>query len=77
MFFISMMLKPAVYGAYTEIYSGLSPDLTLEEDQGGYVIPWGRKGTVRPDQVAEVKKGEQGQAAKLYEWCERVTKEYQ
>ncbi|KIV95283.1 hypothetical protein PV10_02956 [Exophiala mesophila] len=76
-FFIRGLLYAPIFGAYTEIYSGLSPDLTIEKDQGGFIIPWGRRGSVRPDQLAELEKGEQGEAAKLYDWCERVTKQYQ
>jgi retinol dehydrogenase-12 len=65
------MLYPAVYGAYTELYAGLSPDLTIEKDQAIFVWPWGRRGTVRPDISAECKTG--GNSEKLYEWCERET----
>jgi hypothetical protein len=74
-FLHKFLLYPAIYGAYTEIYSGLSPDLTLEKDQGGYIIPWGRKASVRPDLRQEAIK-EDGQASKLFDWCEKVTKEY-
>ncbi|EXJ67751.1 uncharacterized protein A1O5_09097 [Cladophialophora psammophila CBS 110553] len=73
--FLHFLLYPVVFGAYTEIYAGLSPDLTLEKDQGAYIIPWGRKGSVRPDLVAEAKK-ENGEAKKLVDWCEEVTKEF-
>jgi retinol dehydrogenase 12 len=69
------MLYPQVFGAYTELYSGLSPDLTIEKDQGGYIIPWGRRGGYRPDLLIEVNK-EDGNAAKLYDWCDRVTRQY-
>ncbi|KAJ9610836.1 short-chain alcohol dehydrogenase [Cladophialophora chaetospira] len=69
------LLYPVIYGAYTEIYSGLAPELTLQKDQGGYIIPWGREGSVRPDLIDEAKK-ESGQASRLFEWCERVTKEF-
>lgn len=70
-------MHPVIFGAYTEIYAGLSPDLTLEKDQGGYIIPWGRRGSVRADQIAELAKADQGEAAKLYDWCDKVTKQYQ
>jgi retinol dehydrogenase 12 len=71
----TLMLYPVVFGAYTEIYSGLSPDLTLAKDQGGYIVPWGRRASPRPDIVAEAKK-EGGQASKLYDWCEKMTAQY-
>ncbi|KIW66226.1 hypothetical protein PV04_08426 [Phialophora macrospora] len=71
-----LLLYPAIFGAYTEIYSGLSPNLTLEKDQGAYIIPWGRRATsIRPDLLREATK-EDGEASKLFDWCERVTKEY-
>lgn len=67
----------AVYGAYTELYAGLSPDLSLEKgDQGAWIIPWGRKDKMRPDMLLEAEKGENGFGVKLWDWCEDVTREY-
>ena len=68
------LLYPATFGAYTELYSGLSPDLSIKE-QGVYIVPWGRRASVRPDLVAELSK-EGGSPEKLFEWCDRVTKQY-
>ncbi|KAI1617119.1 short-chain dehydrogenase [Exophiala viscosa] len=68
------LLYPAIFGAYTELYSGLSPDLTIKE-QGVYIVPWGRRASVRPDLVAELGK-EGGSPERLFEWCDRVTKQY-
>ncbi|KIW23903.1 uncharacterized protein PV07_12065 [Cladophialophora immunda] len=70
-----LLLNPVIFGAYTEIYAGLSPDLTLDKDQGGYIIPWGRRGSVRSDLIAEATK-ENGEAKKLFDWCDEVTKEF-
>ncbi|KAL1984148.1 hypothetical protein VTN96DRAFT_9453 [Rasamsonia emersonii] len=39
MFFIRPLLYEAKFGAYTELYAGLSPDITLESNNGAYVIP--------------------------------------
>ncbi|KAK6379180.1 short-chain alcohol dehydrogenase [Exophiala oligosperma] len=72
---IDLMLYPAVFGAYTELYAGLSQELTMKGDQGLFIAPWGRRASVRKDLEDEVVK-EDGQAAKLFEWCDRVTKEY-
>lgn len=36
------LLYDAKYGAYTELFAGLSEDLSME-DNGSYIIPWGRK----------------------------------
>ena len=63
-----------MFGAYTELYAGLSKDLTIEKDQGAYIVPWGRKWSVRKDIDAEL--GEGGKAEMLWDWCERVTKQY-
>ena len=65
-----MLYKP-VFGAYTELYAGFSPDLTIEKTQGAYIWPWGRVGSVKGEIVAECKSG--GKSEKLYEWCERET----
>jgi NAD(P)-dependent dehydrogenase (short-subunit alcohol dehydrogenase family) len=41
LFISPFLLYHAKFGAYTELWAGLSDDLTIEEN-GGYVIPWGR-----------------------------------
>ncbi|OAP59423.1 hypothetical protein AYL99_06721 [Fonsecaea erecta] len=76
LWFLDKLLYPVVFGAYTELYAGLSPDLTLDADQGAYIIPWGRKGSVRPDLVAEAVTKDDGEAKKLFDWCDAVTREY-
>ena len=61
------ILHKAKMGAYTELYAGLSPDITLDMG-GGYVVPWGRIHTApRPDL---------GKAAEFREWCEKKTVEF-
>jgi hypothetical protein len=69
-----VLLYPAAYGAYTELYAGLSPDLTLK-DQGVYIVPWGRRAGARKDLEVQVAK-EGGEADKLFEWCDRVTRSF-
>lgn len=72
------LLYPAVYGAYTELYAGLSRDNpALSSEQGSYLVPWGRKFGVRKDLEEEVAKGPTGEAAKLFDWCDKVTRDYQ
>ena len=75
----SPLLHKAKMGAYTELWAGLSPELTMEMN-GSYVIPWGR---VHPaprkdllDALKSEKEGGTGQAAKFREWCEKQTVEY-
>ena len=72
------MLYPAIYGAYTELWTALSPDLTPERS-GAYIVPWGRIGSFRPDIEAATKptsEGEPGVAAKFIAWCEKQTEPY-
>ena len=44
----AVALYPPIFGAYTELYSGLSPDITMEKT-GEWVIPWGRLYPIRKD----------------------------
>ena len=68
------LLYPSIYGAYTELFAGLSPELTIENDQGRYVVPWGRAKTPRQDLLHE--HGPGGKAEKMYDWCESETRQY-
>ena len=72
-----MITNPPIMGAYTELYAGLSSKLNIKENQGGWVVPWGQKTrAMRPDILAEARK-EKGKAFQTYEWCDKVTKEWQ
>jgi hypothetical protein len=70
------LLYPPEFGAYTELYSGLSQDFgkDLSKDQGIYIVPWGRKAGVRADLLESIKDG--GNASKLYDWCEATAARY-
>lgn len=75
---MNMMLHPAVFGAYTELYAGWSEDLSMA-DAGKFIVPWGRVGTFRPDIAQGIKgksEGGLGTAERLYEWCEGETKAF-
>ncbi|KAF1958352.1 NAD(P)-binding protein, partial [Byssothecium circinans] len=70
------VFKGPKYGAYTELYAGLAPDV----EDGDFVIPWGRKGVV-PEHVARstrVEGGGDGKSvgARFYEWCEVQVKPF-
>ena len=65
-------LHPLVKGAYTELWAGLTGDLTLD-DPCIYVAPWGQKGYNRWD-VEEALKTDGPR--KFAEWCARETKAY-
>lgn len=78
-FFLNPLLYPAKFGAYTELWAGLSSELTMAQN-GSYVIPWGRiHPSPRNDLVAALKPAEEGgtgQAAEFRDWCEKQTAEY-
>jgi retinol dehydrogenase 12 len=67
---------PAKLGAYTELYAGCSADLTSEKDQGAFIVPWGRRYPMRDDIEVEAWK-EGGKGDRMWEWCEKITKDYQ
>jgi NAD(P)-dependent dehydrogenase (short-subunit alcohol dehydrogenase family) len=75
MFFVNRILYPQIFGAYTELYAGLSGDIT-QKHQGAYVIPWGRiqESNPRKDIVDAIhnRKGEE-----LWEWCWKQIKEHE
>ncbi|CAI7569788.1 unnamed protein product [Penicillium glandicola] len=71
-----VVLNDAIYGAYTELYAGLSPDITLEHS-GSYIIPWGRirsnEATPRQDLIKAGNSKEEGgldYGNKFWAWCE-------
>lgn len=75
----SPLLYSAKQGAYTELWAGLSPELTMAMN-GVYVIPWGR---VHPsprkdllDALKSEEEGGTGQARKFQEWCGKQTVDY-
>jgi len=79
---LSPTLHPPIYGAYTNIWAGLSKEITVK-DGGRYVIPWGRRfesvGTPRKDILNALKtkeEGGSGRAAEFWTWCEERTRKY-
>ncbi|KAJ5577230.1 short-chain dehydrogenase [Penicillium sp. DV-2018c] len=73
------ILWPSRYRAYTELYAGLSPELTIEHHSGAFIWPWGRVGHQRPDIEDSLRPESEGgsrKAAKLWEWCDRETIEF-
>ena len=74
----AVALYPPVYGAYTELYSGLSPDITMEKT-GEWVIPWGRLYPIRKDMQNAAKskaEGGNGYATEFWEWTEELVKDF-
>ena len=76
---MSFVLHPALYGAYTTLWCGLSPEVTVA-DGGRYATPWGRwHPAPRKDILASLKsekEGGTGEAARFWDWCEKVTSEF-
>ncbi|KOS22730.1 putative oxidoreductase [Escovopsis weberi] len=69
------MLYDAKYGAYSELWAGLSPDIT-PADSGRYAVPWGRWGSLRADIEAEMREGEGRKSFQFFEWCEAKTAQW-
>ncbi|ODH36220.1 hypothetical protein ACO22_02826 [Paracoccidioides brasiliensis] len=71
-------IYPPVFGAYTELFAGLSREVTSKEP-GTWIIPWGRFAPVRKDLVEATKTEEEegnGTALKFWEWTEKQIKPY-
>ncbi|KAI1412091.1 NAD(P)-binding protein [Hypoxylon sp. FL1857] len=75
---IGVVFKGPIYGAYTELYAGFSPDIT-SKDNGRYIIPWGRLGSV-PEHMAggmrSIGEGGTSSSEKFWDWCEAITSSY-
>ena len=73
---MNFICYPAVYGAYTELWAAIAPDITPQRS-GAYVYPWGRFGEL-PAGVEKSLKIEEGTgvSAKFVAWCEKKTEDY-
>jgi retinol dehydrogenase 12 len=66
------------YGAYTELWTALTPELTPEKS-GAYVYPWGRFGSLPAGVEAALKgvsDGGTGIADKFVKWCSKETEAF-
>ncbi|KAL6790792.1 NAD(P)-binding protein [Trichoderma sp. SZMC 28012] len=66
-----VILFPAINGAYSELFCGLSPEVTIEKS-GSYAIPWGRLAKIREDiekGSKSTKEGGTGMGKVWYDWC--------
>ena len=69
---------PAIYGAYTELWTALTPELTPDKS-GAYVYPWGRFGSLPAGVETSIKgesEGGTGAATKFVEWCRKQTEPF-
>ncbi|KAI2466129.1 hypothetical protein F4781DRAFT_368545 [Annulohypoxylon bovei var. microspora] len=76
------MLYEPVFGAYTELYAGLSPEINMDVN-GIYIMPWGRllpdHSAVRQDIIKSMtpeEEGGLGYGKKFWDWCETQWKPY-
>ncbi|KAI1139305.1 NAD(P)-binding protein [Hypoxylon sp. FL0543] len=75
---MGVVFKGPVYGAYTELYAGFSPEITSKEN-GRYIIPWGRLGSVPEHMAGGMRsrdEGGTGSSERFWDWCETVTSSY-
>ncbi|SPO01770.1 related to Oxidoreductase, short-chain dehydrogenase [Cephalotrichum gorgonifer] len=73
-----VILYPNVYGAYTELFAGLSPEVMMEKS-GSWVVPWGRFKGLRADLVAATRTKEEGGSGigrRFWEWTEEQIKPF-
>jgi NAD(P)-dependent dehydrogenase (short-subunit alcohol dehydrogenase family) len=72
-------LYPPRFGAYTQLFAGLSPDLR-QEDGGRWVQPWGRLHSSPKREILDAMKsreeGGTGLAAEVVAHCDRVTSDF-
>ena len=69
----SVMFKEPKYGAYSELFAALSPQIDSKKS-GAFILPWGRFGHI-PDHIQQ--SIDNGKAASFYSWCDQETKPYQ
>ncbi|KFA63727.1 hypothetical protein S40285_09126 [Stachybotrys chlorohalonatus IBT 40285] len=72
------ILYPNVFGAYTELFAGLSPAVTMEHT-GSFIAPWGRLWEVPGDKSRAAKAkaaGGGGIAADFWEWSEKQVESF-
>jgi hypothetical protein len=73
------LLYPARLAALTQLYAGLSGDVTAAGN-GCYVVPWGRVATFMRQDLRDAAKleedGGSGRAREFWEFCEEMTGRY-
>ena len=70
-----MVFKDAKYGAYTELFAGLSPDVTSASTKK-FIMPWGRFAEIPKDIETGMKSKDEGGSGlleKFVEYCNRET----
>ncbi|PQE19176.1 short-chain dehydrogenase protein [Rutstroemia sp. NJR-2017a BBW] len=79
MYAVYPLLYEARMGALTELWAGLSSDLTMDHN-GAYVVPWGRLHPAPREDLLQslksVEEGGTGRAQEFRKWCEDLTSKY-
>ncbi|CAH0027954.1 unnamed protein product [Clonostachys rhizophaga] len=78
-FFVGLIVHPVINGAYTELFAGLTPKISLQ-NTGAWVIPFARLSAIRKDLEDVLKTEEQGgtdAARKWWTWSEEQVKPYE
>ena len=74
------LLYNAKFGAYTELYAGLSPELDDVNKSGSYIIPWGRSHPSPRKDLLDALESEEsggtGQAREFMVWCDAQIADY-
>ncbi|VUC36588.1 unnamed protein product [Clonostachys rosea] len=74
----STVLHPPIYGAYTALFAGFTPQIT-SENSGSYVAPWGKIWKLQQDMLDAAKTKEEGGtgvAKSFWDWSEEQVKLY-
>ncbi|KUJ17519.1 putative short-chain dehydrogenase [Mollisia scopiformis] len=75
---VRSVYKPPINGAYSVLYAGFSPEVTME-DNGGYCMAWGRKCDL-PDEIVLGKKsvaeGGSGSEEKFLDFCNKQLRDF-
>ena len=67
---LKLFLYEPKYGGYTLLYSGFTPDVGVEKNNGAYIRPWGY---VAPNGRQDVYNAiQEGKATEFWEWCEKM-----
>ncbi|KAI0881984.1 short-chain dehydrogenase [Annulohypoxylon maeteangense] len=78
MLYRKLTVYPVINGAYTELFAGLSNEVTLDRS-GDWIVPWGRFADIRKDILQGSKpqsEGGTGIAQKFWDWNEEQVKAY-
>ncbi|OBT44891.1 hypothetical protein VE00_04759 [Pseudogymnoascus sp. WSF 3629] len=70
--------SPPVFGAYSELYAGFSPEIKAEHN-GGHMMAWGRIAELPKDIIQGLKskaEGGTGAKEKFMKYCDREVKDF-